>query len=106
ISDFDPVTDRVPEAEMEEIDRYMLHRLQMLIDDVHKDYEQFEYSPIYHRVHNFIADDLSSFYLDFAKDILYIEEKNNHYRCKIQTGYYEILVNLVNLITQITSHKM
>src|SRR5699024_3418056 len=53
ISDFDPVTDRVPEAEMEEIDRYMLHRLQMLIDDVHKDYEQFEYSPIYHRVHNF-----------------------------------------------------
>ena len=106
ISDFDPVTDRVPEAEMEEIDRYMLHRLQMLIDDVHKDYEQFEYSPIYHRVHNFIADDLSSFYLDFAKDILYIEEKNNHYRRSIQTGYYDILVTLVKLLTPIIPHTM
>src|SRR5699024_6623771 len=68
ISDFDPVTDRVPEEEMEEVDRYMLYRLQELIDDVHENYEKYEYSPIYHRIHNFVADDLSSFYLDFAKD--------------------------------------
>src|SRR5699024_6203513 len=57
-------------------------------------------------VHNFIADDLSSFYLDFAKDILYIEEKNNHYRRSIQTGYYDILVTLVKLLTPIIPHTM
>ena len=104
ISDFNPETDSVPEEQMEEIDRYMLHRLQALIDDVHENYEQFEYSPIYHRIHNFIADDLSSFYLDFAKDILYIEAENNHYRRSIQTGYYHILVSLAKLLTPIIPH--
>ncbi|MBU5467721.1 isoleucine--tRNA ligase [Virgibacillus sp. MSJ-26] len=104
ISDFDPATDRVPEEEMEEVDRYMLYRLQELIDDVHENYEKYEYSPIYHRIHNFVADDLSSFYLDFAKDILYIEAEDNHYRRSIQTGYYEILVSLVKLLTPIIPH--
>src|SRR5699024_12861393 len=92
ISDFNPETDSVPEEQLEEIDRYMLHRLQALIDDVHENYEQFEYYPIYHRIHNFIADVLSSFYLDFANDILYIASVNNHYSSSIYNVYYHIFV--------------
>lgn len=106
VSDFDPAADRVPEENMEEIDRYMLHRLQNVIDDVHEHYEKYEFAPIFNRIHNFIADDLSSFYLDFAKDILYIEAKDNHQRRSIQTGYYDILVSLVKLLTPIIPHTM
>lgn len=106
ISDFDPINDRVVENEMEEVDRYMLHRLQKLINNVHNNYNKYEFSPIHNEIHNFIADDLSSFYLDFAKDVLYIEEKNNHKRRSIQTGYYDILVSLVKLLTPIIPHTM
>ena len=104
LSDFNPETDRVAESEMQEVDRYMLHRLQQLVKDVRESYERYEYSPIFHRIHNFCADDLSSFYLDFAKDILYIESKDNKRRRSIQTGYYDILTTLVKLLTPIIPH--
>lgn len=104
LTDFNPETDRVEESNMEGIDRYMLYRLQELVGDVHESYEAYEYSPIFHRIHNFCADDLSSFYLDFAKDILYIEAKDNHRRRSIQTAYYEIVVTLVKLLAPIIPH--
>ncbi|WP_047981338.1 isoleucine--tRNA ligase [Ornithinibacillus contaminans] len=104
LADFNPATDAVPEAKMEEVDRFMLHRLQQLVKDVRGSYENYEFSPIFHRIHNFCTDDLSSFYLDFAKDILYIEAEDNHRRRSIQTGYYEILTTLVKLLTPIMPH--
>ncbi|MFD1038062.1 isoleucine--tRNA ligase [Virgibacillus byunsanensis] len=104
LADFDPVEDRVAEEDMEEVDRYMLHRLQQLVKNVRGSYEKFEYSTIYSQIHNFCAVDLSSFYLDFAKDVLYIEAKDNHRRRSIQTGYYEILTTLVKLLTPIIPH--
>ncbi|OZU90394.1 isoleucine--tRNA ligase [Virgibacillus indicus] len=106
LADFDPKADSVPEQEMEEVDRYMLHRLQQVVKDVRESYEQFEYSPIFHQIHNFCAVDLSSFYLDFAKDVLYIEAKDNKRRRSIQTGYYETLTTLVKLLTPIIPHTM
>ncbi|WP_121605057.1 isoleucine--tRNA ligase [Virgibacillus sp. Bac332] len=104
LADFDPKTDRVADTELEDVDKYMLYRLQRLINDVRVSYESYEFSPIFHQIHNFCAVDLSSFYLDFAKDILYIEAKDNHRRRSIQTGYYEILTSLVKLLTPIIPH--
>ena len=104
LADFDPATDRVPDDELEEVDRYMLHRLQEVLGEVRESYENYEFSPIFHQIHNFCATDLSSFYLDFAKDILYIEAKNDKRRRSIQTGYYEILTALVKLLTPIIPH--
>ncbi|GAA0612911.1 isoleucine--tRNA ligase [Virgibacillus siamensis] len=104
LSDFDPKTDAVSEDNMEEVDRYMLHRLQNLLASVRESYDKYEYSPVYSQIHNFCTVDLSSFYLDFAKDILYIEAADNHRRRSIQTGYYEILTTLVKLLTPIIPH--
>ncbi|GAB3067854.1 isoleucine--tRNA ligase [Virgibacillus ainsalahensis] len=104
LADFDPDTDQVPEQELEEVDRYMLHRLQQVVSDVRASYDAFEYAPIFHQIHNFCAVDLSSFYLDFAKDVLYIEAKDNKRRRSIQTGYYEILITLVKLLAPIIPH--
>lgn len=104
LSDFQPSTDRVPYADLEEVDQYMLHRLKKLVAGVRENYDNYEFSPIFHQIHNFCAVDLSSFYLDFAKDILYIEQADNKRRRSIQTGYYEILTAIVKLLTPIIPH--
>src|SRR5690625_7966553 len=90
LTDFDPAANRVAKEDLEEVDLYMFYRLQNLISDVRESYENYEFSEVYHAIHDFCAGDLSSFYLDFAKDVLYIEEENNSRRRSIQTVYYEI----------------
>ncbi|MCP8616585.1 isoleucine--tRNA ligase [Salirhabdus salicampi] len=104
LHDFDPNTDSVSEENLEEVDRYMLARLQQLTSKVRNAYDTYEFSVIYHSVHNFCTIDLSSFYLDFAKDILYIEAKDDKRRRSIQTVYYEMLTSLTKLLSPILSH--
>ncbi len=59
---------------------------------------------IYHEVNNFCTLDLSSFYLDFAKDILYIEAKDHYERRAMQTVMHESLITLVKLLSPILPH--
>lgn len=103
-ADFNPDTDRVAKEDLQEVDQYMLHRLQQLLKKVREAYEVYDYSTIYHEIHDFCAVELSSFYLDFAKDVLYIEAKDNERRRSIQTVYYDTLVTLVKLLTPIIPH--
>ncbi len=63
--------------ELREVDQFMLVKLNKLIKTVREIYDNYEFAGIYHAVNNFCTLDLSSFYLDFAKDIFYIEAKNN-----------------------------
>ena len=104
LADFDPKKDAVPEEQLEEIDRYMLVRLQNLIKSVRESYDRYDFASVFHDIHNFVTIDLSAFYLDFAKDILYIEAADNHKRRSIQTAYYETLVSLVQLLSPIIPH--
>src|SRR5690625_101558 len=103
-ADFDPQKDSIAEADLEVVDRYMLHRLQNLVSNVCDGYDKYEFLTVYHQIHNFCAIELSSFYLDFAKDVLYIEAQDNHRRRSIQTVYHEILDTLVKLLTPIIPH--
>src|SRR5699024_7162524 len=102
--DYDPVDNKVKDHELEEVDRYMLYRLQEVVKDVHEAYNAYEFSEVFHLIHNFCTIELSSFYLDFAKDILYIEAADSHRRRSIQTSYYEILTSLVKLLAPIIPH--
>ncbi|MEH7234845.1 isoleucine--tRNA ligase [Bacillus sp. JJ1562] len=104
LSDFNPETDAVPVNELREVDRYMLVKLNKLIDKVKTSYENYEFAGVYHSVHNFCTIELSSFYLDFAKDILYIEPANQHDRRSIQTVLHEALLSLTRLVTPILPH--
>ncbi|ENQ3104617.1 isoleucine--tRNA ligase [Bacillus cereus] len=104
LADFNPSQDAVAKAELREVDRYMLVKLNDLIAKVKDAYETYEFAAVYHAIHNFCTIDLSSFYLDFAKDILYIEAENNHERRAIQTVLYDVLVSLTKLVTPILPH--
>jgi isoleucyl-tRNA synthetase len=104
LSDFTPETDAIPVNELREVDRYILVKLNKLIDKVKTSYENYEFAGVYHSVHNFCTIELSSFYLDFAKDILYIEAADQHDRRSIQTVLYEALLSLTKLVTPILPH--
>src|SRR5690625_4846475 len=105
LNDF-TLADRLSDNQLEEVDRYMLVRLQQVIDKVRKAYDAYDFSTVYQTVHHFCAIELSSFYLDFAKDILYIEAKDDHRRRSIQTVYYEIVSALTKLMSPILTHTM
>ncbi|WP_428908722.1 isoleucine--tRNA ligase [Niallia sp. Krafla_26] len=104
ISDFNPEKDAVRYEDLREVDQFMLVKLNKLIAQVKDHYENYEYASIYHEVNNFCTLDLSSFYLDFAKDILYIEAIDQKDRRCIQTVLYESLLALTKLVSPILSH--
>jgi len=104
LNDFDPKVDTVNEDQLEEIDLYMLYRLQTLIKKVRTSFDAYDFADGFNDILNFVTIDLSAFYLDFAKDILYIEETNSHRRRSIQTVYYETITSLVQLLTPIIPH--
>jgi isoleucyl-tRNA synthetase len=105
LADFTP-EDRVPYENLREVDQFMLVKLNKLIKNVRNAYENYEFAGIYHAINNFCTLDLSSFYLDFAKDVLYIESTNNHERRAIQTVLYESLLALTKLVSPILFHTV
>ncbi len=100
-NDFDPAADVVDYADMNELDRYILHRLQVLVDKVGRAYEEFEYHVVFHSIHNFCVVEMSNFYLDVLKDRLYTFLPASSERRSAQTAMYEILVTLVKLIAPV-----
>jgi isoleucyl-tRNA synthetase len=104
LADFNPEKDAVPFEELREVDQFMLVKLNGLIKSVRTAYENYEFSNIYTSVNNFCTLDLSSFYLDFAKDVLYIEAEDNYERRAMQTVLHECLVALTKLMSPILSH--
>lgn len=104
VSDYDPAKDAVDYADLQELDRFALHRLQELITDVTKAYEGYEFHKVYHSVHNYCAVDLSGFYLDILKDRLYASAPASKERRSAQTVLYAILSALARIMTPILAH--
>ena len=98
LADFNPATDAVPYAEMDELDRWALLRLEQVKEEVSNACEQYQFHVMYHAVHNFCTVDLSATYLDILKDRLYTETADSRLRRSAQTAMYEILDSLVRIM--------
>ncbi|RTZ93007.1 MAG: isoleucine--tRNA ligase [Deltaproteobacteria bacterium] len=92
--------------EMEEIDRYILHRLAYISRRVLKAYETYDFHIIYHTVHTFCAVDLSAFYLDVLKDRLYVSHPDSRERRSSQTALYHLINVLARLLAPILTFTM
>jgi isoleucyl-tRNA synthetase len=97
LAEFDPVRDSVPDAEMEELDRWMLSRTADLVTQCRKWYESFEFHRVFHALHDFAVVDLSAFYFDVLKDRLYTFAPRNRARRSAQTAMYRIASALLRL---------
>lgn len=104
VTDFHPQTDRIAYEDLREVDQYMYMKLQELIDTVRKAYDKYDFASVYHAVNNFVSSDLSSFYLDIAKDVVYIEGQDQLHRRAMQTVMYDTLIALLKLTTPLLPH--
>jgi len=100
---FDPARDRVPEAELLPLDRYMLARTRELTEKVRDWYAAFEFHRVYHAVNEFAIVDLSSFYIDVLKDRMYTFAPTSQARRSAQTVLWQITEALVRLVAPILS---
>jgi isoleucyl-tRNA synthetase len=103
LNGFDPVRDRIPEAELLPLDRYMLARTRDLTEKVRDWYAAFEFHRVYHAVNEFAIVDLSSFYLDVLKDRMYTFAPTSLERRSAQTVLWQITEALVRLVAPILS---
>ena len=103
VSDFKEA-DRVAYADLREMDQYMYMRLQDVLKTVRAAYDRYDFSTVYTTINNFVAIELSSFYLDIAKDVVYIEGTDNKDRRAMQTVMYDTLMTLLKVLTPIIPH--
>lgn len=104
LHDFNPETDAVAYDDLPELDRYMLHRITEVFEEVTEAYENFQFFKFFQTVQNFCVVDLSNFYLDIAKDRLYISNANSPRRRSCQTVLQIALENLTKAIAPVLCH--
>ncbi|MCP1640148.1 isoleucyl-tRNA synthetase [Streptococcus gallinaceus] len=103
-SDFNPTQNAVAFEDLRSVDKYMTIKFNQLVTTIKEAYNQYDFMAIYKSVVNFITVDLSAFYLDFAKDVVYIEAADSLVRRQMQTVFYDILVKITKLLTPILPH--
>ena len=101
LKDFDYTKDSVKYEDMPYYDKYMINELNKFTKNVLEEYNNYNFQNVYKIVNNFVSFTLSNFYLDFTKDILYIEKADSLVRRSVQTVLYNILNNEVKLLAPI-----
>ncbi len=104
LHDFNPETDAIPYADLPELDRYMLHRMSEVLNEVTVAYQTYRFDRVFQAVQNFCVVDLSNFYLDIGKDRLYISSTASPRRRSCQTVMSIIVENLARAIAPILCH--
>jgi len=93
--------DLVAPADMLELDRWAVTKLNELIEKAFAAYDDYEFHVISHAVNDFCVVELSSFYLDIIKDRLYCEERDGLARRSAQTALFLILDTMTKLFAPI-----
>ena len=101
LTDFDFTQHAVHYEDLEEIDRWALHRLQEEIRDALKAYEEYQFHRVTGKLVNFCNADLSSFYLDVIKDRLYCDPPHSQSRRAAQTVLHRTADALLRLLAPV-----
>ena len=97
---FDP-NNLVAPADMLELDRWAVTKLNELINKVAEAYNEYEFHIVSHAINDFCVVELSSFYLDIIKDRLYCEGKDSLARRSAQTALWLILDSMTKMFAPI-----
>ena len=103
-SDFNASENTVSYEYMSSVDQYMLVKLNHFLEKMRADFDNYDFIDAYRLLINFVNNDLSAFYMNVAKDVLYIEPENSQTRRSMQTVFYDILLTMVKLLTPILPH--
>ena len=95
--------ERVEYSEMTELEKWVLHRLAQINASVINKTENYEFHSLYTELHNFCNIDLSSFYFEIRKDILYCGDPNSLERRSCRTVLELIFKSLTSWLAPIIS---
>ena len=101
--DFDPTKKATT---FEKVDQYILEKNQSIINFVKEKYDEYDFASALSAILNYLSVDLSSFYLDIAKDTIYCDSKSSLRRNQMQTVIYEVGDTLLRLLTPILPFTM
>nr|B8HMX3.1 RecName: Full=Isoleucine--tRNA ligase; AltName: Full=Isoleucyl-tRNA synthetase; Short=IleRS [Cyanothece sp. PCC 7425] len=104
LHDFDPANNKVEYDRLPQLDRYMLHRIVEVFTEVNEAFTSYQFFRFFQTVQNFCVVDLSNFYLDIAKDRLYISAPDDFRRRSCQTVLWIALENLAKAIAPVVPH--
>ena len=96
-ADFDPKKDMVAYDDLTAADKYILVRLNEVVAQVREDILKYDYVAVNKTLMNFMVNELSSYYCDFTKDILYCSAKNDKRRRQVQSVYWQCTDALVRM---------
>ena len=96
--DFDPQRDLVETSRMLEFDRFALLRLERLKQATRAAYERYDFQAVYNALVNFAVVDLSSLYVEVARDRLYCSPGASPERRSAQTAFYHTLDAMVRIL--------
>ncbi len=83
------------------VDKYILERYYELKRNIIKAYDNFQFYKIYHLIYNFFVVDMSSFYLNIKKDVLYCNTPYDPKRRAAQYVMFKILKGTLLLMAPI-----
>ena len=95
--------------EMPELEQYMLHKIYNLNSMFKKNFEKYNFHTLYKELLNFCTSDLSAFYFDIRKDVLYcdsIESKKRKSAIKFLNTVLEILMNWFAPVLSFTTEEI
>ncbi len=100
LTDF-KASDVLEPSKLEGVDQYMLAKLNQLMKDYHEAFDQYDFASANQAILNCFTNTLSAFYMDFTKDILYIEKENSLRRRQVQTVLYHYAKTMMKLLSPI-----
>ena len=101
LGDFNPDTDAVATADLQEIDKWIISRTNELARTCREAYTGYEFHIAYNAINNFCTNDLSKLYVDITKDRLYTDGKASLSRRAGQTAMFTVLSALTRLVAPI-----
>ncbi|HEY9770513.1 MAG TPA: isoleucine--tRNA ligase [Coleofasciculaceae cyanobacterium] len=104
LHDFDPSKNAIAYADLPELDKYMLHRMTEVFAEVTAAYDSYQFFRFFQAIQNFCVVDLSNFYLDIAKDRLYISSLDGFRRRSCQTVLAIAIENIAKAIAPVLCH--
>ncbi len=102
--DFEPTVNNVDFKEMDNLSKVMMVKLEELKTNVYHAYENYRFDLVNRLITNYLTNDLSAYYLDYSKDILYVEAKDSLKRRTAQSVIYKHLMSLLKLLNPILPH--
>jgi isoleucyl-tRNA synthetase len=99
-------SERIGMEEMPELERFMLAKLAELDGQVREAYATFDYNRVTATLFNFCTNDLSAFYFDIRKDVLYCDAQGARRRRATRTVMDELFRRVVTWFAPILCFTM